>query len=72
GTAIARLDEKSGQREEWIFDKNTHVFLGQRTVQVSKTTGPEHLIKPGTVLFTSAITQRAIVNDIKQTPTQNS
>ncbi|MGV9356489.1 CU044_5270 family protein [Streptomyces misionensis] len=70
GTAVARLDDKSGQREEWIFDNNTHVFLGKRTVQVSKATGPERLIKPGTVLFTSAITQRAVVNHIKQTPAQ--
>ncbi|MFH9090012.1 CU044_5270 family protein [Streptomyces sp. NPDC017673] len=70
GTAIARLDEKSGQRDEWIFDENTHVFLGQRTVQVSKATGPDALVKPGTVLFTSAITRRAIVDDIKQTPAQ--
>ncbi|GHF48139.1 CU044_5270 family protein [Streptomyces griseosporeus] len=72
GTAVARLDDTSGQREEWIFDKNTHVFLGKRTIQVGKADGPEHLIKPGTILFTSAITQRAIVDDIKQVPAQNS
>jgi hypothetical protein len=72
GVAVARLDGKSGQREEWIFDKNTHVFLGKRTVQVSKAGGPEGLIKPGTVLFTSAVTQRSIVNGIKQVPAQGS
>ncbi|MFF9019322.1 CU044_5270 family protein [Streptomyces eurythermus] len=72
GVAVARLDEKSGAREEWIFDKNTHVFLGKRTVQVSKADGPEELIKPGTVLFTSAVTQRAIVNGIKHVPAQGS
>ncbi|MFD9204626.1 CU044_5270 family protein, partial [Streptomyces anthocyanicus] len=27
GVAVARLDETSGQREEWIFDKKTHVYL---------------------------------------------
>ncbi|GHE98304.1 CU044_5270 family protein [Streptomyces fumanus] len=68
GVAIARLDETSGQREEWIFDKHTHVFLGQRSVQVSKASGPEKLIKPGTVLFTSAVLQRAVVDDMKQVP----
>ncbi|MFD8595982.1 CU044_5270 family protein [Kitasatospora sp. NPDC059646] len=71
GTAVARLDETSGQREEWIFDTTTHVFLGKRTVQVGRATGPEELIAPGTVLFTSAVTQRAVVNDIKQVPQQN-
>ncbi|MFJ8470163.1 CU044_5270 family protein [Streptomyces swartbergensis] len=72
GVAVARLDDKSGQREEWIFDKNTHVFLGQRTVQVSKAGGPEEIIKPGTVLFTSAVMQRAIVDGIKQVPNKAS
>jgi len=72
GVAVARLDGKSGQREEWIFDKNTHVFLGTRTVQVSKAVGPEKIIKPGTVLFTSAVTQRTIVNAIKQVPSEDS
>ncbi|GAB2898015.1 hypothetical protein GCM10027074_76510 [Streptomyces deserti] len=68
GVAVARLDDKSGQREEWIFDRTTHVFLGKRTVQVSKAGGPEAIIKPGTVLFTSAVTQRTIVDAIKQVP----
>jgi hypothetical protein len=68
GVAVARLDETSGQREEWIFDKKTHVFLGERVVQVKKNTGVEALMKPGTVAFTSAIMDRAIVDGIKQTP----
>ncbi|AEW92864.1 MULTISPECIES: CU044_5270 family protein [Streptomycetaceae] len=72
GVAVARLDGKSGQREEWIFDKNTHVFLGTRIVQVSKTGGPEDIMKPGTILFTSAVTQRTIVNAIKQVPSKDS
>ncbi|MFI7499025.1 CU044_5270 family protein [Streptomyces sp. NPDC049687] len=70
GVAVARLDETSGQREEWIFDKKTHVYLGERTVQVKGTSGDDHLIKPGTVVFTSAIMNRAIVDGIKQTPSQ--
>jgi hypothetical protein len=68
GVAVARLDETSGQREEWIFDKKTHVFLGERVVQVKKNTGVEALMKPGTVAFTSAVMDRAIVDGIKQTP----
>ncbi|WP_405586001.1 CU044_5270 family protein [Streptomyces sp. NBC_01092] len=70
GIAVARLDETSGQREEWIFDRKTDVFLGQRTVQVSKNSGTDALITPGTVLYTSAIMQRAIVDEMKQTPSQ--
>ncbi|WP_326580096.1 CU044_5270 family protein [Streptomyces sp. NBC_00487] len=71
GVAVARLDETSGQREEWIFDRKTHVYLGDRTVQVNRTTEEGGLIKPGTVVFTSAIMNRAIVDGIKQTPSQD-
>ncbi|MFF5477137.1 CU044_5270 family protein [Streptomyces sp. NPDC012935] len=70
GVAVARLDETSGQREEWIFDKKTHVFLGDRSVQVRKATGEAALIKPGTVLYTSAVINRAVVDGVKQTPSQ--
>ncbi|MET8414074.1 CU044_5270 family protein, partial [Streptomyces sp. NPDC005195] len=31
GVAVARLDETSGQRTEWIFDRKTLSFLGERT-----------------------------------------
>jgi hypothetical protein len=68
GVAVARLDETSGQREEWIFDKKTHVFLGERSVQVKQSTGEDALMKPGTVTFTSAILKRAVVDGMKQTP----
>ncbi|UUU23723.1 CU044_5270 family protein [Streptomyces sp. DSM 40750] len=70
GVAVARLDETSGQREEWIFDKKTHVFLGERIVQVNENSGEDALIKPGTVVYTSAIINRAIVDGIKQTPSK--
>ncbi|MFJ7075430.1 CU044_5270 family protein [Streptomyces sp. NPDC098781] len=70
GVAVARLDETSGQREEWIFDRETHVFLGQRSVQVREADGADALITPGTVLYTSAVMQRAIVDEMKQTPAQ--
>ncbi|MFD9444817.1 CU044_5270 family protein [Streptomyces sp. NPDC060006] len=70
GVAVARLDETSGQREEWIFDRKTHVFLGARIVQVKKNTGVDALMKPGTVVHTSAVLNRAVVDGIKQTPSQ--
>ncbi len=66
GVAVARLNEADGQREEWIFDKKTLAFLGERTVQAQPSKdGP---IKRGTVLFTSAITERAVVNGNKELP----
>jgi len=71
GVAVARLDETGGQREEWIFDKKSHVFLGEREVQVKQNKGTEALIKPGTVTFTSAVINRAVVDGIKQTPSHS-
>ncbi|MCB8901972.1 MULTISPECIES: CU044_5270 family protein [unclassified Streptomyces] len=68
GVAVARLDEASGQRTEWIFDSKTFTFLGERTVQVEGDGGEGGLIKPGTVVFTHAIMVRAFVNDIKVVP----
>jgi hypothetical protein len=68
GIAVARLDETSGEREEWIFDKKTHVFLGDRSVKVTAGTGADALVKPGTVTFTNAIVTRAVVDGMKQTP----
>ncbi|MFJ3305893.1 CU044_5270 family protein [Streptomyces sp. NPDC086549] len=70
GVAVARLDEAGGLREEWIFDKKTHVFLGERSVQVRRSSGDAAVIEPGTVTFTSAVLNRAIVDGIKQTPSQ--
>ncbi|MEU2420207.1 CU044_5270 family protein [Streptomyces sp. NPDC007851] len=72
GVAVARLDETSGQREEWIFDRKSHVFLGERSVQVRRNSGTDALITPGTVVFTSAILERTVVDAIKQTPAAKS
>jgi len=66
GVAIAR--ESDGERTEWIFDKKTLRFLGERVVVV-KATG-DSLLKVGTVRGTSAITERAVVDAAKQVPGQ--
>ncbi|MEW1718682.1 CU044_5270 family protein [Streptomyces sp. NPDC093109] len=68
GIAVARQDELGGNREEWIFDKKTHAFLGERNVQVKERTEEGIEIKPGTVNYTSAIMTRAVVDAMKQTP----
>ncbi|MCK1794476.1 CU044_5270 family protein [Streptomyces sp. XM4193] len=75
GVAVARLDEFSGERTEWIFDRRTHAFLGERGVQVKEPKSPNEedlLMKPGTVTFTSATTARAVVDELKQKPSAKS
>ncbi|MFF0391411.1 CU044_5270 family protein [Kitasatospora sp. NPDC004615] len=68
GVAVARTKESNGQRSEWIFDKSTFAFLGERTVQVGTPAPGQVVTKPGTVLVTAAVTKRAVVNEIKQIP----
>ncbi len=68
GVAIAR--ENDGDRIEWIFDKKTLRFLGQRIVVVKATA--DNPLKVGTVTHTSAITERAVVDANKQLPGQAS
>jgi len=63
GIAIARTD--AGQRTEWIFNRNTLQFLGERTVaaEASPNWGPA-----GTVLDSTAIVARSIVDRPGQLP----
>ncbi|MFF0553890.1 CU044_5270 family protein [Streptomyces sp. NPDC004311] len=68
GLAVARLDETSGQREEWIFDRGTLAYLGERTVQVQGVSGEGGLIRPGTVVSTTAVMTRAVVDRVKEIP----
>jgi hypothetical protein len=65
GIAIARQDN-TGERTEWIFDKKSLRLLGERIVVVDP--GPGSEFKAGTVTFTSAITRRAVVDGMKETP----
>ncbi|MEV1067346.1 CU044_5270 family protein [Streptomyces sp. NPDC050263] len=57
GIAIAREDTADGTRTEWIFDRTTLGYLGERTVFSRDTERAE----AGTVLFTSAVLERAVV-----------
>ncbi|MFD6231449.1 CU044_5270 family protein [Streptomyces sp. NPDC060232] len=68
GIAVARLDEETGRREEWIFDRETLVFLGERVVQVRGSSGEDGLIKEGTVVFTNAVMSRSVVDRMKEIP----
>ncbi|WP_448320259.1 CU044_5270 family protein, partial [Streptomyces sp. CO7] len=68
GIAVARLDETSGTRTEWVFDPDTYTYLGERTVQVRPHGGDSGLIKPGTVLYTQAVIVRQAVDALKEVP----
>ncbi|KJY25319.1 CU044_5270 family protein [Streptomyces sp. NRRL S-495] len=64
GIALARLDPRTGERSEWIFDRETHQYLGSRGVQVREFGG----VKPGTVVERTSIVTRAIVDAKNQRP----
>lgn len=64
GVAIARTDEKDGSRTEWIFDRETYTYLGERTVQTRDVEG----VKAGTVKGRTAVTDRAVVDAVEQRP----
>ncbi|WP_051848654.1 CU044_5270 family protein [Streptomyces sp. NRRL WC-3725] len=64
GIALAHVDQQSGDRTEWIFDRRTYAYLGSRAVQVKQANG----IKPGTVLENTAVLERAVVDAQKQRP----
>ncbi|MEU1406432.1 CU044_5270 family protein [Streptomyces sp. NPDC005728] len=64
GIALARVDQQSGDRTEWIFDRKTYAYLGSRGVQVKQVDD----VKPGTVLESTAVLERAVVDAQKQRP----
>ncbi|WP_380280621.1 CU044_5270 family protein [Kitasatospora purpeofusca] len=64
GIALARLDPQTGERSEWIFDRESHQYLGSRGVQVREVNG----IKPGTVVERTSILARAVVDAKSQRP----
>ncbi|MEV0639459.1 CU044_5270 family protein [Streptomyces sp. NPDC050619] len=65
GIAITREDASSATRDEWIFDKNTLAFLGSRSyVTKDEVKG----ISSDTLLGTSAIMERTVVDQHGKTP----
>ncbi|MFI5936814.1 CU044_5270 family protein [Actinoplanes sp. NPDC051494] len=64
GVALARVDE-GGVRYELIFDKKDYTYLGQRQVL---TRDDSDGMKAGTVTFSMAILDRALVGAMKQVP----
>lgn len=65
GLALARVDERYGERTELVFDRTTFAYLGSRGVQIKEYNG----VKPGTVTERTAILERAVVDARKTRPT---
>ncbi|MFI5617775.1 CU044_5270 family protein [Streptomyces sp. NPDC051567] len=64
GLALARLDEKTGERTEMVFDRTNFAYLGSRSVQVKEVGN----VKPGTVVERTAVLERAVVDAQKERP----
>ncbi|MGW3493770.1 CU044_5270 family protein [Streptomyces sp. NPDC001020] len=61
GVAVARV--RDGERTEWIFDKHTLEFLGERSVMLKDT----RWSKAGQVTATSAVLSRSVTDKPGQT-----
>ncbi|MCP9945351.1 CU044_5270 family protein [Streptomyces somaliensis] len=62
GVAVARVH--AGERKEWVLDKSTARFLGERTVLLEDSAWGEK----GTVVSSAALVASGIVDDAGQTP----
>jgi hypothetical protein len=62
GVAVAYSDGIT--RDELLFDAGNHLVIGTRTVFVGKDAGPP----TGTVMFTSAVLESAVVPRVRQRP----
>ncbi|MYW02898.1 CU044_5270 family protein [Streptomyces sp. SID3343] len=60
GIALARADDAGGDRTEWIFDRDTYAFLGERTVLTRAVNG----LAVGTVTGLSAVVKQTIVDTV--------
>lgn len=67
GVAIT-LEGQAEDRQEWIFDKSTYAFLGFRDVTQEDTA----IGKAGSVLRTTAVLERAVVDRVGEEPHQKS
>jgi hypothetical protein len=61
---VARTDGRSPIRTEWIFDKKTHEFSGERTT----VTADYASFEKGTVLADAAVLRQAFVDEPGQRP----
>ncbi|MFF0446139.1 CU044_5270 family protein [Streptomyces sp. NPDC004609] len=64
GIAVAHTDASDGSRSEWVFDRSTYAYLGERVVQLK---GFDD-VKAGTVTGRTAVLERAVVDSKGQRP----
>jgi len=64
GVAVARQDPDNPTRDEWIFDRKTYDFLGEREVATDDFSN----VKKGTITANTAVLRRAIVDKAGQRP----
>ncbi|MEU1177378.1 CU044_5270 family protein [Streptomyces sp. NPDC005820] len=64
GVGVARTDPDNPSRDEWIFDRRTYAFLGDRRVATEDFSN----VKKGTVLAHTAVLRRAVVDRVGQLP----
>jgi len=60
GIALAHVDGTTGLRTEWIFDRTTHEFLGEREVATRELGG----VPANTVFSVTAVLKRSVVDAI--------
>ncbi|ULR53113.1 CU044_5270 family protein [Streptomyces deccanensis] len=64
GVGIRRVDRRSGWATEWIFDRESLVYLGERTwLTKDGADGAK-----GTVLSENAVLERAVVDEYRERP----
>ncbi|MFI9307368.1 CU044_5270 family protein [Streptomyces triculaminicus] len=63
-TGVAITHTGPNSRQEWIFDRNTYQYLGQRDVLVK----PYRGLEPDTVTRETVVIKRAVVNAKKELP----
>ncbi|AYN35457.1 hypothetical protein DUI70_4959 [Streptomyces albus] len=64
GVAVSRTDKRASVATEWVFDRDSLVYLGERSYLTEDTRAGEK----GTVMEETAVLRRAIVDEYRQRP----
>lgn len=64
GVAVARVDKRASTATQWIFDRKTLAFLGDRSYLTKDVTEG----KKGTVMSETAVLRRAVVDGYRERP----
>ncbi|WP_416963222.1 CU044_5270 family protein [Streptomyces sp. Agncl-13] len=64
GVGVARKDPDNPSQNEWIFDRTTYGFLGERSVATEDFSN----VKKGAVIANTAVLRTAIVDKVGQRP----